>query len=249
MEFAPELLRSLEEIGLTDKEARVYLALLSLESSTAYRVAERCGIKRPTVYVILDDLRQKGLVLKVPHAKKALFSARNIKEYIHEQRGKVHEVERLLPQFEALRSVPNANVYFYSGLQGLGEALDFKFEEMRGKTFISFYGGLADADPRIIKLYTDWDRKAVNAGIRFRVMREQEATGYLINLEHLTEEERESIAIKRVAIKDFPGNISFEVGDGFVRIDDAENMHTTILDSTYAADGLRKILEALWNKD
>ena len=73
MEQNEDLLKNLGQIGLTDKQAKVYLALLSLESSTAYEIAQHCEVKKPTVYVILEELRQKGLVLKVPHAKKALF--------------------------------------------------------------------------------------------------------------------------------------------------------------------------------
>ena len=91
------LAQTLQQIGLEEKEAEVYLALLSLESSTAYQIAQHCEVKKPTVYVILEELRQKGLVLKVPHAKKALFAARNITEYLHEQRQKIKAVETIVP--------------------------------------------------------------------------------------------------------------------------------------------------------
>src|SRR3990167_7744709 len=102
MDQNADLAKNLEQIGLSPKEAQVYLALLSLESSTAYEIAQHCEVKKPTVYVILEDLRQKGLVLKVPHAKKALFAARDISEYLHEQRRKLGAVESIVPQLQAL---------------------------------------------------------------------------------------------------------------------------------------------------
>ena len=68
---------ALKNLGLNDKEARAYAALLELGQTTAYAVAERSGLKRPTVYVVLDELRQKGLVLKIPHVKKQLWSAKS----------------------------------------------------------------------------------------------------------------------------------------------------------------------------
>ena len=55
-----DIQEALRNFGLNDKEARVYVALLELGQTTAYAIAERSGLKRPTVYVILDDLRQKG---------------------------------------------------------------------------------------------------------------------------------------------------------------------------------------------
>ena len=66
----PEIIDTLSHIGLSEKEVHVYVALAELESGTAYQIALACDVKKPTVYVILEDLRKKGLVLKIPHAKK-----------------------------------------------------------------------------------------------------------------------------------------------------------------------------------
>src|SRR5262249_51099781 len=98
MEQDPQLIQTLEQVGLKPKEAEVYLALLGLESSTAYEIAQHCLVKKATVYAILEDLRQKGLVLKIPHAKKALFAARDINEFLEEQRGKIRAVEAVVPR-------------------------------------------------------------------------------------------------------------------------------------------------------
>ena len=52
----------LTEIGLTEKEAKVYLACLELGKGTAFTIAKKTELKRPTVYLILDSLAQKGLI-------------------------------------------------------------------------------------------------------------------------------------------------------------------------------------------
>ena len=54
--------KELEKIGLTEKEAAVYLALLKLGPTTALKIARETGIKRPTVYTTLDALKGRGLV-------------------------------------------------------------------------------------------------------------------------------------------------------------------------------------------
>src|SRR3989344_2419730 len=170
MEQNQELTRTLEQIGLKEKEAQVYLTLLALESSTAYRIAEHCQVKKPTVYIILEDLRQKGLVFKIPHAKKALFAARDISEYLAEQRGKLNAVETIIPRLMSLGGSSRPNVYFFNGLRGMREALKYKFEQMRGKTFYSFYGNLESSDPGMLRLYQEWDPQAVAAGMRFKII-------------------------------------------------------------------------------
>ena len=49
----------LQEIGLSDKEAGVYLALLATDNSSVIELAGKTKIKRPTVYVILESLAKK----------------------------------------------------------------------------------------------------------------------------------------------------------------------------------------------
>ncbi len=243
------LLKILEQAGLKEKEAEVYLALLALESSTAYRIAEHCEVKKPTVYVILEDLRQKGLVLKVPHAKKALFAARDIGEYLQEERRKLYAVEAIAPQLQALGGVGRPNVYFFTGLRGCAEALEFKFDSMRGKTFHSFYGSLMGGNLEIMKLYSAWDKRALANDMSFKlVMAEEAKNKYYKDIADLAETEPESIHIQYLKNYLYPPNISVEIAEDFVRIDDEKNLQVTIIDDRSTADAFRSIFNTVWAK-
>ena len=243
------LAQTLEQIGLKAKEAEVYLALLSLESSTAYQIAQHCEVKKPTVYVILEDLRQKGLVLKVPHAKKALFAARDISEYLHEQRRKLNAVETIVPQLQALGGAGRPNVYFFTGLRGCAEALEFKFSAMRGKTFHSFYGSLMGGNPDIMKLYSVWDKRALVNDMSFKLIMAEEAKNkYYKDIAELAEAEPESVKIQYLKNYLYPSNISVEIAEDFVRIDDATNLQVTIIDDKSTADAFRSIFDIVWEK-
>jgi HTH-type transcriptional regulator, sugar sensing transcriptional regulator len=57
-----DLVEKLQKLGLTEKEARIYLSLLELEVATANEVAEKAGVNRSSTYVVLDSLLEKGLV-------------------------------------------------------------------------------------------------------------------------------------------------------------------------------------------
>ena len=52
----------LENIGLTDGEIKVYLALIKLGSSTSGPITDKSGVSRSKIYNILERLIQKGLV-------------------------------------------------------------------------------------------------------------------------------------------------------------------------------------------
>lgn len=58
-----KIIRVLCELGLDEKEAKVYLASLALGSTTAQKIAEEAGVKRTTTYNIIDELRNKGLII------------------------------------------------------------------------------------------------------------------------------------------------------------------------------------------
>jgi sugar-specific transcriptional regulator TrmB len=55
-----ELVRLLGEMGLAVNEARVYLALLELETPTAAEAATRADVPRPKVYEALEGLESRG---------------------------------------------------------------------------------------------------------------------------------------------------------------------------------------------
>ena len=80
--------QSLSEIGLSNKEAGVYIALLSLGHGTVSEISRRANINRTTGYDILDSLLSKGLVSisgKEPKQEYTAESTDNISKFISEE--------------------------------------------------------------------------------------------------------------------------------------------------------------------
>ena len=53
---------SLQNLGLSNKEAQIYLALNSLGKGSVLDISEQSGIKRPTAYQVLKELKNKNLI-------------------------------------------------------------------------------------------------------------------------------------------------------------------------------------------
>ncbi len=68
------LINNLVEFGLTPKEAKIYIALLEFEIATVTEVAKVSGINRSSTYVILESLKQKGLV--------SVSEDKNVQQYV-----------------------------------------------------------------------------------------------------------------------------------------------------------------------
>ena len=63
------LINLFEHAGLSDKEARVYLALLELGQATVVQISHQSQLKRPIIYVTIESLIENGYVSKMPNKK------------------------------------------------------------------------------------------------------------------------------------------------------------------------------------
>ncbi len=75
--------KQLENLGFSEKEADVYLAVLKLKEATILQLAKITNIKRTTVYHLIDGLAEKGLVNKIIKNDKKYYLAENPKESLN----------------------------------------------------------------------------------------------------------------------------------------------------------------------
>jgi len=89
-----DLLDRMISIGLTEGEAKTYLALLSLGSSKVGPIIEKSDVSASKVYQILDRLMHKGLVTMSVYEKNKFFSAAEptrILDYLDNEKKKIDE--------------------------------------------------------------------------------------------------------------------------------------------------------------
>ncbi len=86
----------LKNLGLTEKEIDIYLAGLKLGPTTAQYLADSSGVKRPTVYFIIDQLKKRGLVNQSFLKRKKVFEMappEKLKKFIEEEKEKLKKKE------------------------------------------------------------------------------------------------------------------------------------------------------------
>jgi hypothetical protein len=141
------VLEILLKLGLSDKEARVYLATLELGQDTVQNIAEKSEVNRATTYVILEKLLGLGLVSTIEKGKKTLFIAENPTELgnlLEDQKRDIEKRKKYLDEaMGELQALYDANpnkptVRYFEGADGL-EALDrYGKDEMKpGSEIIS----------------------------------------------------------------------------------------------------------------
>ena len=122
------MIKELQDFGLSDKEARVYLAALEIGRATADQLAKHAKIVRSTTYVQLESLMKKGLMSTYEEGKKTYFTPES-PEYLkrtfelkrQEFDAKEKELGALLPglvqMFASAGDKPI--VRFFAGKEGI----------------------------------------------------------------------------------------------------------------------------------
>lgn len=115
------LLSALAAAGLGDHEARVYHAALSAGPATALKLSRASGVKRTTVYTVIEALKRKGLMIEEIRGFRRLFAAehpRRLSGLLEQRRS---TFEQLLPEFAALYNFRESEggIKFYEGLDAV----------------------------------------------------------------------------------------------------------------------------------
>lgn len=92
----------LTNIGLTEQEASVYLALLKLGLSPASKVAKETNLKRTTVYPILKSVIKKGGATLHFKGSQRYYLAKNPQRLAEVFKHKVKTFEDIIPTLEIL---------------------------------------------------------------------------------------------------------------------------------------------------
>lgn len=108
------IIEKLQELGLSEYEARVYIALLRRHPATAYEAARSAGVPTSKVYQVLDRLSSKGLTLEITEQEKTRYVPLEADELVELFRSRLSatlgSLERELPAL----SVPEPVSYIWN---------------------------------------------------------------------------------------------------------------------------------------
>lgn len=167
--------QTLLDLGLTEYQAKIYLALVQTGAATASELADRSDVPRTRIYATVEQLHEKGLVKILPE-KPIRYRPVPIRDYLQRLIGETQEraaelsdlqetYAKMFAVREAAAPPPGGTFEVYRGRQNVRE----KMLQMWGgaKKSIEFIG-MPHAPPRLLgKLYTvARERKADGVQVR-----------------------------------------------------------------------------------
>lgn len=133
------LVTLIKEAGLTEGEAKVYLALLKIGQATVGPVVKESKVANSIVYRILESLIKKGLASYITKEKTKFYSAaepNKLVEYLDEKKEKIEDSKEkiidMVPNLLALSTIKEkTSVQIYEGFKGIQTAYEHYYLKLK----------------------------------------------------------------------------------------------------------------------
>lgn len=98
------LLKLLEDSGFTEKEAKIYLALLALGPADVTEISKKADLKRSIVYVILEGLIKRGHASLLPDHKVNTYQAADPAMILMQLKNLAKNFSEMIPLLRTLKN-------------------------------------------------------------------------------------------------------------------------------------------------
>ncbi len=226
----------LKELGLSEGEAAVYLALLRLGEAQVNKIKIQTKMHRTTIYDFLDNLAKKGLVSYVIRNNVKFFAAADPSHLDNLVKEKKEHLDEILPTLLRLSHLEKKSmrVYVCDGTEGMktllnrmlqrkGELLAFGIDEKQWENRF----------PHLIKAYF---KKEGSLGLKERLIT-QKGIEFIYDKKNLA---------YRYIDKRFFSPIPTAIFGNYVAFVIWEPLTIIIIENKDLADAYQKHFELLW---
>jgi sugar-specific transcriptional regulator TrmB len=245
----------LNKIGLTNSEAKVYLALLKLKKpSSKTSIIYESKISSSKVYEILNKLKDKGLVSTITNEGISNFIAASpskLKDYLEKKKELISleekEVSNILPNLEEMyKSLKeNTTAEIFIGWKGMETAYSTILNSMTKGQKAYILGASEGEDKEKTKeFFLKYASLSKLKGIKVKILFNENAKGYVSK----TEKELRIKFNKRFISKSTPVEIAFSENITALIILKAEPIILLIKDKD-TAEGFKFYFEELWKTE
>lgn len=234
----------LEDLGLTNAEIKVYVAMLELGVTTAGPVIKKTSLQNSVVHMTLQKLVEKGFISFIKKGKVHYYQAsdpKNILNFIDEKKKKF---EKLLPELLVKqKKVEKQEAEIFEGFKGFKV---MQYEAIKDAKpgdeylFFTFYTKNPKDFDYVFSFYNEFEKERKRRGILVK--------GILPNNPAIREllKERDQRGLLYV---DFPTPQNVSIINDKVLLTPWEDKQVSFLiHSRQLAEGFRKYFYSIWDK-
>lgn len=182
----------LQNFGLTEAEANLYVMLLQLGEATASELAKKTNTNRTFTYDRLKKLSDSGLISHVVKDNKKYFKASEPSHLLAILNEREEQLKAVLPELEQLKRLQKEapKVELFSSKKGISTALNLILKE---KKEVLIHGTISRFKEIMGAYYEIWDKRRLKEKIKVRLLTNEDVEMLLSEISLLSEEESTSI--------------------------------------------------------
>jgi sugar-specific transcriptional regulator TrmB len=231
-----------EDLGLTNAEIKVYLALIDLGTSTAGPVLDKTRLQNSVVHMTLHKLVEKGFASFIKKGKIKHYQATDPKNLLKIIDDKKRILEEMLPVLLARQRPGEKQVAeIYEGFKGF-KAMQYEFIKGAKKDdeylFFSFYAKNPDDFENVYNFYNKFSMERKKLGIIDKGIVPSDIKNKL-----------KGRNIRNLLFVDFPVLTNISVFRDKVILTPWEDSQISFLiQSRQLADSFRQYFYSIWNR-
>ena len=165
-----DLISTLRGIGFSKNEATIYLTTLELGPSPILEISKKSGLKRPTCYVLLDELIWKGHANKTDDGKRSIYSVNSPRQLLRSINHRHQKFTSAIAELEGIASHSPGKPLLraYEGSTGVMQVYNLSLECPAGEEI--FIYGSAEVEANYPEFIGDYIAERVQRGILVRAI-------------------------------------------------------------------------------
>jgi HTH-type transcriptional regulator, sugar sensing transcriptional regulator len=172
-------------LGITEPEFKVYIALMTLGSSSTGKICEETKIASSHIYIYLDSLIQKGLVTWHQTNTIKTFSAitpKNISKLLDDALQKINseaiEFSKYVDNIESRTDTISPTVRIYQGISGVITAIDKSLTLLNQNETYYVFGSPTIANKKLNDFFMQFHKDRIKKKIGFKIIYDQRSEKY-----------------------------------------------------------------------
>lgn len=233
---------ALRDFGLTDREAKVYIALLRLGSALVQDIAKKAGTYRTYTYEVLKSLVEKGLVSYAIKSGKQYFEAAEPDKLLSILQDRESKIISILPDLKGIykSAAEKPKVELYEGKEGLKTILG---DLIRTKKETLVYCSTRKQLSLLNFYFPQYVRRRIKENIKIRVLTEKSKEALVLH-----KKDREELREMRFLPKGFEFPTATNIYGSKVAILSLEKEPVgVIIENEDIAKTQRMVFELLWS--
>ncbi|MFA5966999.1 MAG: helix-turn-helix domain-containing protein [Patescibacteria group bacterium] len=239
------LTQELQQLGLNEKEAKVYLSALEFGPTTVAKLAQKSGVKRTSIYEFLADMVARGLIVATVVGKRTLYDGIDPEglNILIDRQQKI--IKELTPELLLLtkQSPQKPKIRFYEGVEGSKYVFNDTLNQPDGAEilFIGTWAGTFDVVPQTFVNQYIIQRKKKHIKVRSIVPYDKDAVE---GKKKDAEELRETIIVPESKL---PIKTKINIyGNKIAILSFGDEKISLIIESQQISDTLKAIFNLLW---